>query len=446
MDSPKNLSVDYLNLLPDEILVEILLKTDDLKTLSRLCRTSKRINLICQDGFFWHRKYHKDFGGTILVEGETWRELYKQRTLGSINSPISAGGEHYAIIDSNGILYMAGENNEGQLGKGLKSTHHSVITPFPFKGGLIIRPTDSEIPNIISVACGEEFTGAVTEDGKAYWWGKPMASYGSSGTPRFVRALKSRKAVKISAGPFGYAVILDDGSVYINKRLGGWYTHTRIINGIFPLNVLDILITMGRIYIISKDYKLYMFGQKITESTAMYSGYEIGLEGEGKDLKINPIHIPLPEPVKKVSEGNLGILVLLRSGTVHNLDNRGQISPKLNLPPISQIVSSGSKMAAITRDGKLYMWGASEMGEIIDNDIGMKLPNVTVTYPWGVGMSADYLDDPRSRPYKIINIPSPIQIDIGLPVKYVAMGNDFTIAVTSDGVVNYWGTPIWAPE
>ena len=49
MDSPPNLSVNYLNLLPDELLEEILLKTDDLKTLSRLCQTSKRINIICQD-------------------------------------------------------------------------------------------------------------------------------------------------------------------------------------------------------------------------------------------------------------------------------------------------------------------------------------------------------------------------------------------------------------
>ncbi len=34
MDPPSNLSVDYFNSLPDELLIEILVKTDDLKTLS----------------------------------------------------------------------------------------------------------------------------------------------------------------------------------------------------------------------------------------------------------------------------------------------------------------------------------------------------------------------------------------------------------------------------
>ncbi len=119
MDPPSNLSIDYLNLLPDEILLEILLKTDDLETLSALCRTSKRINLICQDEFFWKQKYQKDFGfsshgsrglsgDTILVEGETWRELYKLKSLVGINSPISIDGCGYGIIDQKGNLYMTG--------------------------------------------------------------------------------------------------------------------------------------------------------------------------------------------------------------------------------------------------------------------------------------------------------------------------------------------------
>ena len=420
--------MDYLNLLPDELLIEILLKTDDLKTLSSWCQTSKRINLICQDEGFWKQKYLKDYGETTLMKEWTWKELYKQRALSSINSPISAGEEHYAIIDQAGILYMAGDNTEGQLGKGLKSTHHSVVMPFPFKG-LSYHTADSKLSKIISVACGLQFTIAVTENGKAYWWGRGfITSEWVSEHPRLIKALKSRKAVKISAEYNSYAVILDDGSAYIKAIFDGWGLQRRIIDDIFPLNALDISMAANQLYIISKDYQLYMFGHKKSISLGGSDRHMVGLEGEGENLKINPIHIPLPEPVKQVSAGFLNTLILLRSGTVHKLNYNNQISPKLNLPPISQIQSSYGKMAAITRDGKLYMWGAYGMGEIIDNEIGSKLPNVTLTYPLS------------------IHIPSPIQIDIGLPVKYVAMGGDFTIAVTSDGAVNYWGTPTWAPE
>ncbi len=43
-------------------------------------------------------------------------------------------------------------------------------------------------------------------------------------------------------------------------------------------------------------------------------------------------------------------------------------------------------------------------------------------------------------------IPKPIQLEIGSKVRYVSIGGEFTIAVTEDGLVNYWGINDLKPQ
>ena len=41
---------------------------------------------------------------------------------------------------------------------------------------------------------------------------------------------------------------------------------------------------------------------------------------------------------------------------------------------------------------------------------------------------------------------NPIEISFGLPINFVSVGDIFTIAVSNDGMVNYWGDPRMKPE
>ncbi len=45
-----------------------------------------------------------------------------------------------------------------------------------------------------------------------------------------------------------------------------------------------------------------------------------------------------------------------------------------------------------------------------------------------------------------IIISYPIEIVTGFSVDYVGLGNDFTIIVSSDGGIHYWGDPEKAPK
>ena len=410
------MNLNYLELLPDEMILKILLETDDLKTLSKWCQTSKRVNRICQDKGFWRQKYEKDFGiELILSEGETWREQYKQRKL-NINSPISGKSYHYGIIDRNGVLYMAGANKYGQLGNGTTiSLDRPMIIPFKQK--------------IIGISCTGYYTAALTGDRKIYVWGD---LYGLDRIDEFITGdieldkynhmnpiLTPRlsnfpyPAIKIHAGSRGLGIITTDQTTYFTS-----YAE--------PINIkaIDIASSNNKYAIIGMDRKLYMWGRYyVTGDVPKYKSID------------QPQHVPVPELVKQISYGEDHYAVLSISGNVYiggSNEFGASVIPsatelktptKLDLPiPISFISMGLHTSAALTEDGKLYMWGVSGDGKIFNED-----------------QTPDWVNF-QSTEYGTKLVPRPIQISIeGKLINYVELGATYTLAVTDDGVVNYWG-------
>ncbi len=398
------------------MLLKVLIETDDLKTLSKWCQTSKRVNQICKDEGFWHNKYRKDFGFRFrgswglsdlsseltLTEGETWREQYKRITLGRINSPISAGDNHYGIIDQNGNLYMAGDNHLGQLGVGKYTQESKIPTLVKFPG----NPQ-----KIISISTGFRVSGAVTKDGKVYIWGNNGLGLSPSNwdiiwSPK--ELILTGRAVKMAINIYGYIVLLEDSSIYFYSNKN----RPCPTKGYIKLDAIDISINeIGIFSIVTKDHKLYMWGNLVKYMT------------NERNIIKNPIHIPLPWLVRKVSHRNNYPVVLSTTGDVYSLGlglsgNRwgGTDGPILiKLPEkIVQIDAYQETFAALSETGKLYMWGDNSYGKITSDQ------------------KADFS--------------APVEISFGMLVNFVSIGDIFTIAVGKDGIVNYWGISNWAPE
>ena len=417
MNPPPNLSIDYLDLLPDELLIEILLETDDLGILSRWCRTSKRVNNICRDEFFWHRKYQRDFGEITLFEGETWKELYKRRFLSGMYHPISAGRGVYGIIDQKGDLYMSGP--VGLLGIGRK-----------YRTGVI-----SKIPRlvkfsskVVSISVNGLVSGAVTKDGKAYVWGiNGDGVFGfqdkSARLPREITL--PTKAIKIEVSRMGYIILLEDSSVYLRKVRS---TLTRIISfqGLLDVKAVDVSI----------GWKIYSI---ITKSNKVLLGGYIFL-GRSK-IKYNDKLIPIifTKPVKSFIAARRATMILTTAGEVYIIHYIGhlvaipenihskliQLPELIRLPElIVQISASSGTFAALSESGKLYMWGSNTHNRISNDN-----QSFTIT-----------------GQHKIETALEPVEISLGLPINYVSVGITFTIAVTNDGMVNYWGDPKFQPE
>lgn len=415
------------DLLPDETIFNILLQTDDLGTLARWCQTSRRIATICEDEVFWQRKYLKDYGQTTpLMEGETWKAKYQRLASGAFNSPISAGFNHYGVIDERGNLFMAGADGKGQLGDGtLNTSKQPIHIPFPSK--------------VVSISCSKGLTGAVTEDGKAYLWGNGLR------IPTLFGGLEQYKAIKIvvqnSSGEGDYVVLLDGGLIYYKFVVFTRET-TMQLAGTLQIDVIDIFLSRYRLFMIAKDGKLYMFGNDFDEGAPLI-GVSRNVRGQ---LEANPVHIPLPEPIKRVSASTSHVVALSRTGNVylwgHNffgqlglgLDKVSEdiitIPQKLDLPSPVIDISAGSEgiTSVVTTDGKFYFWGFYPPEHPILAAERQTFQNLTSN------VSGNTI------------LPSPIEIQIGFPVRYVSIDAIFMIAVTKDGVVNYWGTPDFSPE
>ena len=429
-----------LDVLPPEVVTQFLLKLS-LKDLANYCQTSKTANEYCKDDAFWKDKYRYDFG-LPLPKNPTklWIDLYKERI--RKNSPISAGSYHYAMIDNQGILYMAGKNNSYQLGDETKNK-----TKIPISINIFDQ-------KVISVSCGKIFTIAITEDGKTYGWGTFHNPRRKIKVPTLIPNLENYKAIKVSCGGEGWAVILNNGSVYYSIAM----THFgKRIMGIAPLkeNVVDISVNSSKLGMITSSGKLYVFGRDfsrklrgIVELSDDVFAPEIG------GLPIDPILFP-SEPagsgenpksiiIKQVSLSESHIMALSTNGDIFSWGDNdedqlglnegiypGYIHPtpqKIPAPVKFSYIGVHDKMSyAITTHGKLYIWGGDHY--IIKDQLKLMPSNEGKFY-----ITLGNL------------VKSPLEISIGHRVNYVSFGSRFAITVTEDGMVNYMGDPYYGPS
>ena len=85
-----------------------------------------------------------------------------------LSSAFFSGGAHTLAIVSPGTLYAVGLNATGQLGNGQDNRARAHPSPVAVR----LPPTVA----VVHVACGEEFSAAVTREGQLFMWG-----FGGSG-------------------------------------------------------------------------------------------------------------------------------------------------------------------------------------------------------------------------------------------------------------------------
>eukprot|EP00814_Leptocylindrus_danicus_P000124 CAMPEP_0116023330 /NCGR_PEP_ID=MMETSP0321-20121206/11530_1 /TAXON_ID=163516 /ORGANISM="Leptocylindrus danicus var. danicus, Strain B650" /LENGTH=617 /DNA_ID=CAMNT_0003494595 /DNA_START=61 /DNA_END=1914 /DNA_ORIENTATION=- len=111
----------------------------------------------------------------------------------------ATGKSHSVVIDSTGTMYAAGLNKNGQLGIGQNSDHARVFkksgTSIDFLRGRSKQSLGNDAKNktkFVRVACGENFTAALDDEGKL--WTTGSAEYGCIGSgstgEHFVQANK----------------------------------------------------------------------------------------------------------------------------------------------------------------------------------------------------------------------------------------------------------------
>ncbi len=490
MDNPIEAN---LSILPHEKLIEILLALDDLEDIASACHSSTIFARVCRDDYFWKLRYQQDFGSgrpseemfqekmplkpriTIddsmqlkpritIDDSMPWREFYQSTIEILYFPPLSAGYNHVGVIDRKGQLYMWGNNEEAQLGDG---SH--ICTNVP----------QIVLPNVHQVSCSYGITGAVTKNGQVYTWGENYrgslgVGYSDEGkildtsVPMLVKL--SKKVRKIDCGSSGSIVLTEDGEVY----MWGQLTHLLYTEVPLKLNlpskekVIDVATGDFTFAAITKSGKLYMWGDNrhylyMSKNWTNRPSGIYNLNDPDHRMLIQPTLIPFSEPIHQISMSDDHFGVVTKKGELwmagsNNFNQIGEhVSIKKDVDEYKKLVKkSGEKGISFMpglekkfptlipiklpssvlyfnsrwttslvklKDGRVLIWGNNKFGQI--DSYGYERPTR------GINTTPDVGD-----------IIEPVEIRLDQPIVYIVVGGEFTVAITDDGYVNFWGADL----
>lgn len=267
---------------------------------------------------------------------------------------ISAESAHAAVLDRNCELWMWGFNNAGQLA-GKPSSPKLFHRP-----NLQVRFTD--------IAVGPDHTVAISQDGRSYVWGKKeyltcnteTSAYSYVPTP-----VTGLLAVKAIATAQGLNVFLESkGLVYeqgcLDSLVGEVTTVPRQIAGLPPIQA--IAIGSSHRLALAENGEIWTWG----------SWNHFGQLGIGNQVATKQaVRIPGIPSAIAIAAGSWHSLVLDADGRVWAWgDNRDwqignssadslYLVPTIvqGLPKVKAIVAAWTSSAALTVDGRVFVWG-----------------------------------------------------------------------------------------
>jgi alpha-tubulin suppressor-like RCC1 family protein len=302
---------------------------------------------------------------------------------------ISGGGSHSACVTQEGQVYAWGSNRALQLG--IEDQVDSAA------------PTEVDGVHAISVACGYDFTAALSFGGTVYTWGfqqdrlprelsltgvtkidagqtdilalrtdGTVWQWAYGGEPRRVAGLS--RVADISAGGGHCLALTVDGCVYAwggndYGQLGDGTTTSRQTPVKLPLmNIVDVSAGFSHSLAVSYDGRTYAWG-----------GNDYGQLGDGtREPRFAPVRVKNLSGAVRVAAGNGCSMALNDAGSVYTwgYGEYGQLGNGTNtvaadspikvagLSDVAQIECGVYHCMAVTNGGVLYMWGRNRDGQV----------------------------------------------------------------------------------
>ena len=313
-----------------------------------------------------------------------------------------------------------GENNSGQLGDGTtvdQETPESITLP----GGI----------GATAISAGTNFSLAIGSDGNIYAWGLDSSGQLGDGatvnqsTPELITLPGGVHATAVSAGDNHSLAIGSDGDIYawgnnsfgqLGDGTGVNHLTPELIS--LPGGVTAKAVSAGELFslAIGSNGDIYAWG--------VNSSGQLGDGTTNGQLTPEPIALPGGVTATAVSAGTDFSLAVGSDGNVYTWgDNTwgelgdgtgvGHLAPELIALPggvTATAVSAGNDSAlAVGSNGTVYAWGLNDYGQLGDGTTVNQSTPASITLPGGIGATA------------------------------VSAGNQFSLAVGSDGDVYAWG-------
>lgn len=273
----------------------------------------------------WHKRndteYKPDLAASVVRLPKRVNDSQPSQgveVLSLVTCELSAGYGHAALVRNSG-LFTWGRNNHGCVGMG--PTMNRLSQPRP------ILTFNSLRTHVLSVACGQNHTLALTENG-LYSWGS--STYGQLGLgnivqspyPRLITSLLDHRIVAIAAGQYHSLALTSTGRVFS----WGWGVHGQLGHGSVENQPVPIMLSAFEGQVVNAvggghAHSLFLLssGQVFACGSSVF-----GQLGTGNNIKSS-----LPTPVCNLPES----ITTIATGYFHNL--------------------------AISKSNRLYMWGSS---------------------------------------------------------------------------------------
>ncbi|PKK95029.1 MAG: hypothetical protein CVV60_03405 [Tenericutes bacterium HGW-Tenericutes-5] len=263
------------------------------------------------------------------------------------------GYHHTLVLTSNGRVISFGRNQQGQLGIG-SITAYNAWPNFIISEADVVEIIDNYLPiaeNIIDVASGYLSSVLVTETGKVFTWG--TNDFGSLGNNNLVSAhmnpteitgnfslAANDKIIKVFASENGssYAAISELGKVFV----WGYNAYGNL--GDFTTTDLTL----------PKD---------------ITSNFSISVGDYITDIVFGPTHTIALSNNGYVFTWGTNDMGQLGNASLTNYYYPQNITSRFSLGAGEEVVkvSAGLKFsAALTNQGRLFMWGSREVGQLAD--------------------------------------------------------------------------------
>lgn len=267
---------------------------------------------------------------------------------------VSLKDETRAAITRNGDLYMWGMNGYGQLGNG---GTEDVASPVKI------------MENVSSVSLGYGHSAAITKNGDLYMWGLnkdgQLGNGSTENSTRPVKIMENIESVSLNRISEHSAAITKNGDLYmwgLNKdgQLGNGNKENCKTPVKVMENIFSVTLQASSSAAIAKDGKLYSWGDN--------SNNRLGNGAAKNENVLRPTHVL--DNVSSVTLGYNNGTAITKSGDLYIWGRKGYgesendniESPIRVMSNVSKVSLSGigGKMAAVTKEGRLYMWNIED--------------------------------------------------------------------------------------
>ena len=295
---------------------------------------------------------------------------------GAVNTPgsyggaaIAAGTWHTLALESDGTLWIWGDNSNGQLGNGT-TTDRATVTPIQVAG----------LSGIVATAGGCSHTVVLTGDGTVWAWGYNGDGQLGDGTTNErhtpVRVNGLSDVVAIASGCFHTMALTADGSVWAwGRNFEGQLGDRTTINRFIPvrINGLDAIAALAPGYyhttILKSDGTVWTWGSN-----------ESGQLGDGTTTnRTTPAQITRLNGITAIKTGHSHTVALKSDGTVwtwgRNIEGQlgdGSTADRYipaqvaGLSVITTIAARQHHTEVLTGSGTVWTWGHNQFGGLGD--------------------------------------------------------------------------------